>query len=61
VTGTRDAGSKEKRVSFESSNITGVRVHRIHADGAMAAPSLSTHDEFVVGKIPPLHLTPNKT
>jgi hypothetical protein len=34
-------------VSFESSNIGGVRVHRIHDDGAMTAPSLSMHDAAV--------------
>ena len=45
-------------MSFESSNIGGVRVRTIHDDGAMTAPSLSMHDEFVVGKIQP---TPNKT
>src|SRR3984893_19114344 len=39
--------ARSKRVSFESSNIGGVRVHRIHDDGAMTAPSLSMHDVAV--------------
>ena len=43
-------------MSFENSNIGGVRVRRIHDDGAMPAPSLSMHDEFVVAKIHPTPL-----
>ena len=43
-------------MSFENSNIEGVRVHRMHNDGAMTAPSLSMHDEFVVAKIHPTPL-----
>jgi hypothetical protein len=31
-------------------------VRRIHDDGAMTAPSLSMHDEFVVAKIHPISL-----
>jgi hypothetical protein len=42
-------------VSFENSNIGGVRVRRIHNDGAMTAPSLSMHDQFVSPKSTPPH------
>ena len=52
------APARKNRVSFENSNIRGVRVLGIHADGAMTDTVLSMHDEFVVGKI---QSTPNKT
>jgi len=45
------APCKEKRVSFESSNIRGVRVLGIHADGAMTDTVLVDAGRVRVGKI----------
>jgi hypothetical protein len=52
------APARRNRVSFENSNIRGVRGHGIHADGAMTNTVLVDADEFVVGKI---QSTPTKT
>jgi hypothetical protein len=53
------APARRKRVSFESSNIRGVRVLGIHADGAMTDTVLSMYDEFGSAKSNPLLTRPD--
>jgi hypothetical protein len=52
------APARKNRVSFENSNIRGVRVLGIHADGAMTDTVLVDAGRVRVGKI---QSTPNKT